>query len=71
MLSNLLPGAIAAIYADTAARGVLTQADWMGLQAAQTQWLWLSEEERRCVKRLERWIKMGRLVLTDEPSVVL
>lgn len=71
MLSNLLPGAIAAIYADTAARGVLTQADVMGLQIAQSQWLWLSEEEKRCVKRLERWLKMGRLVVSDEPSVVL
>lgn len=70
-MSTLLPGAIADIYADTAARRTLTQADYLSLQTAQDNWTLLSTEEQHCVKRILHWLKQGHLTLSQELSVVL
>lgn len=69
-MSALLPGAIADIYADTAERRSLTQADYLGLQTAQAHWTDLTSEEQHCVKRILHWLKQGRLTLSQELSVV-
>ncbi|NJK99562.1 MAG: hypothetical protein HC838_11815 [Spirulinaceae cyanobacterium RM2_2_10] len=59
---QLLPGAIAAILADVAETGILTQGDRYGLLAAVMDES-LSDEERRAVNRILRAACRGRLQL--------
>lgn len=64
MLNNiqLLPGAIAAILADTAETGVLTESDRYGLLAAVLDER-LPDDERRAVNRILRAVRRGRVDL--------
>jgi uncharacterized membrane protein len=64
MLNNiqLLPGAVAAILADTAETGVLTESDRYGLLAAVLDEQ-LSEEERRAINRILRAVRRGQVDL--------
>jgi len=65
MLNNiirLLPGAIAAILAETAETGQLTRSDRYGLLAAVLDDS-LSDDERRAVNRILRAVQRGRVQL--------
>lgn len=59
---QLLPGAIAAILADTAETGVLTESDRYGLLAAILD-EHLPDEERRAINRILRAVRRGRVDL--------
>ncbi|MBP0020676.1 MAG: hypothetical protein J7647_24360 [Cyanobacteria bacterium SBLK] len=57
---QLIPGAIAEIYASTIETGMLTVADRYGLMAAVMDES-LAEEERRTVDRLLRGVRQGQI----------
>ncbi|MEM9543884.1 MAG: hypothetical protein AAGA60_30925 [Cyanobacteria bacterium P01_E01_bin.42] len=64
---QLIPGAIAEIYASTIETGMLTIADRYGLMAAVMDES-LTEEERRTVDQLLRGVLQGRIKIVRSLS---
>ena len=67
---QLIPGALAELFAQTSATGVITLADRYGLMAAIFEED-LAEEERQAIDRILRAVCRGLLRPVDELSVVL
>ncbi len=67
---NLIPGAIADLFAQVSSTGCITLADRYGLMAALLDDT-LEEEEQRCIDRLIRALYRGRLKVVDEISAVM
>lgn len=67
---DLIPGAIAELFAQASRSGVLTVADRYGLMAAVCQES-LTDDERRAVDRLLRAAYRGHLQITSELSALL
>ena len=66
---DLLPTAIAELFAQVTRTGKLTHADRYGLMAA-VMAEHLNEEERSAIDRLLYAVRRGRLQLTDELSAL-
>ncbi len=64
---QLLPGAVAAIFASSAETGTLTLADRYGLLAA-TLDEQLTEEEQRAINRLLVAVRRGHVRVVDQLS---
>lgn len=67
---NLIPGAIADLFAQVSTTGCITLADRYGLMAALLDDS-LEEEEQRCIDRLIRALYRGRVKVVDEISAVM
>lgn len=67
---NLIPGAIADLFAQVSSTGCITLADRYGLLAALLEES-LDEEEQRCIDRLLRALYRGRVKIVDELSAVM
>lgn len=67
---NLIPGAIADLFAQVSSTGCITLADRYGLMAALLDDS-LEEEEQRCIDRLIRALYRGRVKVVDEISAVM
>ena len=67
---NLIPGAIADLFAQVSSTGCITLADRYGLMAALLDDS-LEEEEQRCIDRLIRALYRGRVKVVDELSAVM
>jgi hypothetical protein len=67
---NLIPGAIADLFAQVSSTGCITLADRYGLMAALLDDS-LEEEEQRCIDRLIRALYRGRVKMVDEISAVM
>ena len=67
---NIVPGAIAELFAQASRSGVLTVADRYGLMAAVFEES-LNDDERRAIDRLLRAVYRGHLQITSELSALL
>lgn len=67
---NLIPGAIADLFAQVSSTGCITLADRYGLMAALLDDT-LEEEEQRCIDRLIRALYRGRVKVVDEISAII
>lgn len=66
---NLLPSAMAELFAQTSLTGRLTLADRYGLLAALLQDS-LADEDRQAIDRLIYGIRHGRVTVVDEISAI-
>lgn len=66
---NLLPGAIAELFAYSSNSGVITVADRYGLLAALLE-EGISEEERSSIDRLLHAVRRGHLKVINEISAI-
>lgn len=67
---QLLPSALADLFAQASHEGYLTKADQYGLLAALLNEASLSEEERTAIDRLLRAVTKKRIVIINEISTL-
>ena len=67
---NLIPGAIADLFAQVSSTGCITLADRYGLLAALLEES-LEEDEQRSIDRLIRALYRGRVKVVDEISALM
>jgi hypothetical protein len=67
---NLLPSAIAELFAQTTRTGVITKADRYGLMAAILDET-ITQEEKQAIDRMLHALRRGRLRMVNEISAVI